>query len=423
MASLIRFELKKIASKRVTQVAVAFVLLMLVVVSWLNISMQYALDPDRVNEELEGVAAIAQQKENAEAVSGPITDEKATEVLRQFKAFIGEDGEISPEFQPNIYGEDVAAPSEDVTRYWEFHSVYGTYLSLITGPYAPGYALPVTIASRMDVSEALDLYGQVDAKLQAKLASDAGEFTYTEAERDFWTNKAKAVQTPVEYGYAEGWIDFLNMSQSLIFALLMVAIACAGVFNVEYRDRTDAVLLSTRLGKSRLPVAKVAASIIVASVLYAVAAAVILGMPLALFGPDGAELPLQVKSLSNAYALSIAGASAVVCAVGYAATLGLLGIVLALSSRMRSSMGILAIAAAIVLLPMFAPQVQSSLVNHVTYLFPYFALNPADLFGVVSYAAGPLVVEYPVVVCVLYLALFAVGCTLSIRWFGRHQVA
>ncbi len=213
------------------------------------------------------------------------------------------------------------------------------------------------------------------------------------------------------------------MSQSLIFALLMVAIACAGVFNVEYRDRTDAVLLSTRLGKSRLPVAKVAASIIVASVLYAVAAAVILGMPLALFGPDGAGLPLQVKSLSNAYALSIAGASAVVCAVGYAATLGLLGIVLALSSRMRSSMGILAIAAAIVLLPMFAPQVQSSLVNHVTYLFPYFALNPADLFGVVSYAAGPLVVEYPVVVCVLYLALFAVGCTLSIRWFGRHQVA
>ena len=208
------------------------------------------------------------------------------------------------------------------------------------------------------------------------------------------------------------------MSQSLIFALLMVAIACAGVFNVEYRDRTDAVLLSTRLGKSRLPVAKVAASIIVASVLYAVAAAVILGMPLALFGPDGAGLPLQVKSLSNAYALSIAGASAVVCAVGYAATLGLLGIVLALSS-----MGILASAAAIVLLPMFAPQVQSSLVNHVTYLFPYFALNPADLFGVVSYAAGPLVVEYPVVVCVLYLALFAVGCTLSIRWFGRHQVA
>lgn len=202
MASLIRFELKKIASRRVTQVAVAFVLLMLVVVSWLNISMQYALDPDRVNEELEGVAAIAQQKENAEAVSGPITDEKATEVLRQLKAFIGEDGEISPEFQSNIYGEDVAAPSEDVTRYWEFHSVYGTYLSLITGPYAPGYALPVTIASRMDVSEALDLYGQVDAKLQAKLASDAGEFTYTEAERDFWTNKAKAVQTPVEYGYA-----------------------------------------------------------------------------------------------------------------------------------------------------------------------------------------------------------------------------
>lgn len=423
MASLVKYELKKIASRRVTQVASAFILALLVVVSWLNISMQYALVPDQVGEEVEGVAAIAQQKANADALAGPITDEAATEAIRELQSFIGDDGEIAPEFQTRIYDEEAPAPTEDAERYWRFHSVYGKYLALLTNPYSPGYELPVTIASRMDTGQTLDLYGQARAKLESKLDDEQGEFAYTDAERAFWLDKAARVQTPVEYGYAGGWLDFLDMAQSLIFALLLAAIACAGAFNVEYRDRTDAVLLSTRLGKSRLGIAKVVAAFVVTTVLYAVTAAVLLGMPLALFGADGAGLPLQVRSLSNAYGLTVADASVAVCLAGYAATLALLGIVLALSSRMRSQMGILAIAAAIVLLPLFAPQLQNNVVNHVLYLFPYFALDPANLFGVVSYAAGPVVVEYPVVLAVLYLLVFAVGTAFAVRSFSRHQVA
>lgn len=418
MGSLVKYEVKKIVSRRVTQVALAVILVLLAAVSLLNVSSQYALDPQHINVEFEGTQAIAQQKADAQALSGPITDEKATKLLRGLQSYIGEDGEIKPE-----YRWENPVKTEDMERYWQFHAANGKYLSLIVGPWSQGYEMPVTVASRIDTSQTVDLYGQARAKVEAALSGASATFEYSEAEREFWQAKAAEVKTPVEYGYAGGWSDFMDMSQFLLFALLAMVIACAGAFNVEYRDKTDAVLLSTRLGKSKLGIAKAVAAIIVATVAYLLAAAVVLGVPLVLFGSDGAGLPLQVRSLSNTYGLSIGQACAAVCLIGYAIMLGLLGLVLALSSKMRSQMGILAIAAAVVLLPMFVPHLQSSLANHVVYLFPYFALDPSNLFGIVSYQVGPVVVEYPVVLAVLYLLAFAAGIAFAVRSFSRHQVA
>lgn len=231
------------------------------------------------------------------------------------------------------------------------------------------------------------------------------------------------LQTPVEYGYAGGWLDFFDMSVFLIFALIVCAIACASVFNTEYREKTDAVLLSTKLGKSKLGTAKVVASVIVASVVYLVMLVVLLGVPLAFFGTEGAGLPLQLRELCNAYSLSLGAAVLVICVVGYLVMLGLLGVTLLLSSRMRSSMGILAIIAAIVIVPMMMSNLHNNVANHILFLFPYLALDANNFFDMVSYSLGPLVVEYPVALAIFYAALFIAGVVLSKRWFSKHQVA
>lgn len=62
MGSLIKFELKKIYTQRVTQVAVIAIAALMVWVTTFNISSQYALDPNAVGKEFEGASAIAQQK-------------------------------------------------------------------------------------------------------------------------------------------------------------------------------------------------------------------------------------------------------------------------------------------------------------------------------------------------------------------------
>ncbi len=418
MGSLIRFELKKILSRRVLQVSLGAIFAMLCAILWFNVTSQHALDPDQMGQELEGTSAIAQRKANADALAGPITDEKATEVMREYKAFIDPEGEVK-----DAYRYDRADAGDEAAAYWKFNAAHGAYLSLLVRPWMVGYQMPVSVAATIDDSTTIDLYGQIRSKVASQLEDTEGAFAYTDAEKRFWTSKAASVHTPVEYGYAGGWEEFFNLAQFLIFALLAVTIACAGVFNVEYREKTDAVLLSTRFGKSRLGAAKVIAAVIVSSAIYWLMALVLLAVPLALFGADGAGLPLQAWKLTATYSMSLSAAALVCCLIGYLATLGLLGIVLALSARVRSSMGILALGVAIVIVPAFVPNLHNSIANHVLFLFPYLALNPHDLFDMVSYALGPVVVAYPVMLAALGIALFAGGTLLAARSFSKHQVA
>lgn len=417
VGSLIKFELKKICTQRVTQVAIVAIAALLAWVSVFNITSQFALDPNAVGSEYEGVSAIAQQRENAAALAGPITDEAATDALREWKTFM-EGEEIAEQ-----YRWDGSAAGTDAKAYWDFYAPRTNYLSLIVGPWMQGFEMPASVASRIDTSATLDLYGQARNKVAAELADGNSVFSYTDAEQTFWKEKAANVQTPVEYGYAGGWLDFFDMSVFLILALIATAIACANVFNTEYREKTDAVLLSTRFGKSKLGRAKALAAVIAASAIYLVMVAVLLGVPLVFFGADGAGLPLQLRELCNTYGLSVSAAVMTLCAVGYLVMLGLLGITMMLSSKMRSSMGILAIVAAIVIVPMMLSNLHNNVANHILFLFPYLALDANNFFDLVSYAVGPLVIEYPVILSIFYAGLFLAGVALSMRCFNKHQVA
>lgn len=417
VGSLIKFELKKICSQRVMQISIIAIAAFLFWVTSFNITSQYALDPNAIGSEFEGASAIAQQKENADALAGPITDEAVTDAVREWKTFM-EGDEIADRYRWD--GPEIGA---DAKEYWGFYAPRTSYLSLIVGPWMQGFEMPVSVASRIGTSTTLDLYGQARQKIASELAGGSAIFSYSDAEQAYWMGKAEKVQTPVEYGYAGGWLDFFDMSVFLIFALILMPIACAGVFNREYREKTDAVLLSTKLGRSKLGLAKALASVIATSTIYLVMAAVLLGVPLIFFGIDGAGLPMQLKELCNTYALSVSAAALILCAVGYVIMLGLLGLTLLLSSTMRSSMGILAIIAAIVILPMMMSNLHNNVANHILFLFPFLALDANNFFDMVSYSVGSIVVEYPVVLAMAYGALFIIGSLVAVRCFSKHQVA
>lgn len=86
-------------------------------------------------------------------------------------------------------------------------------------------------------------------------------------------------------------------------------------------------------------------------------------------------------------------------------------------------MGILAIIAAIVIVPMMMSNLHNNVADHILFLFSYLALDANNFFDMVSYSIGPLVIEYPVALAIFYAALFVIGTVLSKRWFSKHQVA
>lgn len=209
----------------------ATVLVLIAVIAFFNITSQYALDPKEMGTEFEGTAAIAQIKANAEALAGPITDEEATEALREFKEFVGPDGEVKDE-----YRMDRTPYGEKADEYWEFRAKNGALMALLTSPWMQGYQMPVSVAATIDTTGTVDLYGRVRSKIASELDAN-GAFSYNDDERAFWSEKAQGVRTPIEYGYAGGWEEFLDLAQFLIFAMLAVVITCASVFNGEYRAK------------------------------------------------------------------------------------------------------------------------------------------------------------------------------------------
>lgn len=133
----------------------------------------------------------------------------------------------------------------------------------------------------------MPLYDKVAASVQATLDNARTRGLHAR-ERDFWMQKYESTAKPVAYGYAGGWSDILSCIDFLIFAIVAACVAAAPVFAGEYQDRTDALVLSTRHGKGRLVAAKLVAAFLLSTAIYALYAAVVVGVPLAFFGADGA---------------------------------------------------------------------------------------------------------------------------------------
>ena len=86
MPSLVAFEFKKIVARRVTHMATLGLFVLLVLIMALNIAQQTATDA--AGDVVSGPAAIALEKERAEAHAGAVTEERATEAIRAYQALL-----------------------------------------------------------------------------------------------------------------------------------------------------------------------------------------------------------------------------------------------------------------------------------------------------------------------------------------------
>ena len=320
MLDLVRFELKKLLVRRTSLIACAGILVMLCGIMTLNI-VQTKTASD-TGEVLNGTAAIAHQKEKAAAHEGVLTVERVQDevVAYQALAFSKVDpADVAGLSDEAAYALMIQAYDED-----EFRAIYDSYYAYLLSPWKVGALEPYQVAAQLDDGAADGFYEAVAGKLQRTLDNDmGGTWTYSDAERAYWTEKQGGVGEPLAYGYAGGWSDVLACLGFFAFAMVAVCIALTPVFSGEYQDRTDAVLLSSRYGRSKLVAAKIVAALAFATAYFALATLIIMGAALAFFGAEGGDLPVQVLSLSIPYDLTMAEATWTAVGIAYLMTLGL----------------------------------------------------------------------------------------------------
>ena len=157
-------------------------------------------------------------------------------------------------------------------------------------PYSPifNYVLGHSNMSKSDIlnwdGDESELYRQSEEKRRYRY----DEYKLKPGEIEYWEKQVAEKGEPVVFRYADGWNDILTEHVSIAFILMFgVTICLAGIFSDENNRRTDALILSSRHGRTKIYWAKVWAGISLTVLCVVITSALTMPISLIAFGIDG----------------------------------------------------------------------------------------------------------------------------------------
>lgn len=410
MKPLVKYELCKLLRRRSTWAVMAVSLLVTVLLCGVMPVIQF--QTYREEGVLRGLEGISYEKERYAELSGPLTDEAVAETVLDYQALFAD---------PDNVGYDGNERYLIGDAYWTFEAYRGDLLSLISANYdAPGEVSGYNNSlPELDLSEVPGFYQRREEKVEELL--DSASYDMTEEQKSFWRELNSRVEEPFTYGYHRGWTEIISCFELLLFPILAICIVVAPVFSGEYQAGTADVILSGRFGRTKLVRAKIAASLLFGGLAFLLHVAAAWAVPLAAFGVDGWDLPVQITNTVIPYPFTFLQAALASLGVTFLVTLTMVALTLLLSSRMSSPYLVLIVVVPVLFLPMFlSPSGTTGAYNLILLLLPYQAAIPR--YGqYISYQIGGLVLDAFTARAAVYALLTAVLLPLSGRGFRNDQ--
>ena len=407
---LVKYEFLKILRKKSTLIVMAVSLILTGFLFGLPIIQYQTYNQAGV---IKGTEGIAYEKEQYADLSVPLSEEYIAETIRDVQELF---------VNPDNIGYDGNEQFLIGDAYWNGVAPREKLLNLIANAYSkPNEILGYNNLPDLDIKDGAFFYQTMEGKIQTLLNNPSRKLS--DEQKEFWDSMAGKVDTPLQYGYYEGWEVIISSFELLMFALLAVCIVVAPVFSGEYQAGTDAVILSAKYGKTKLTTAKIAASLLFGTAAFILHIVVACGLPLAAFGADGWNLPLQIANTTIPYPLTFLQAVLINIGIIYLVLLAMVGLTLLLSAQLKSPYLVLIILVPILFIPMFlTPNGTTGAYNLILFLLPYRSTLPE--FGrYISYQFGGLVWDALTVRTILYAFLTVIMLPLARLGFKKHQVA
>lgn len=407
---LVKYEFLKIMRKKSTIIVMAVSLVLTGFFFGLPIMQYQIYNQDGV---MKGAEGIAYEKGQYADLSVPLSEEYVAETIREVQELFE---------NPDNIGYDGNEQFLIGDAYWNGVAPREKLLNLIANTYSnPNEIWGYNNLANLDIKDGTSFYQTRKGKIQTLL--DNPSRILSNEQKEYWGNMADKVDTPLQYGYYGGWEIMISSFELLIFALLAICIVVAPVFSGEYQAGTDAVILSAKYGKTKLTTAKIEASLLFGTAAFMLHVIVACGLPLAAFGIDGWNLPLQIANTVIPYPFTFLQAVLINIGIIYLVLLAMIGLTLLLSAKMKSPYLVLIILVPILFIPMFlTPNGTTGAYNLTLFLLPYRSTMPE--FGkYISYQFGGLVLDALTVRAILYVILTVIALPLARSGFRKHQVA
>ena len=355
---------------------------------------------------------IAYEKGRYADLSVPLSEEYVAKTIREVQELFE---------NPDNIGYDGNEQFLIGDAYWNGVAPREKLLNLIANVYSsPNDIWGYNNLPDLNIKDGASFYQTMGGKIQALLNNPSRALS--NEQKEYWGSMADKVDTPLQYGYYEGWEVIISSFELLMFALLAICMVAAPVFSGEYQTGTDAVLLSAKYGKTKLATAKIAATFLFGTVAFILHIIVACGLPLIAFGTDGWNLPLQIANTAIPYPFTFLQAVLINIGIIFLVLFAMIGFTLFLSSKMKSPYLVLIILVPILFIPLFlTPNGTAGEYNLVLFLLPYRAAMPE--FGkYISYQFGGLVLDVLTVRVILYALLTVIMLPLAGLGFKKHQV-
>lgn len=406
MLRLIGFELKKIWKKKVNRTAMFLGLFLLLFVNYASVKGE----DFRLNQEapeVKGLEAVKMQAEYDKAQTEVLSEEYLTGIVRDYQNQLKK-----------------LEPGEEGYAWWLI-SPKTKIFSIVCSNYSEwNEQWAWEDLASIDTRNGIGFYERRLEKIKNGLNMDYSYGNYTEKEKQFWMEKAQSVKTPFLFGNTETWNLIWNNIGVLFYLLFVISICIAPVFAGEYQNRTDALILTAKFGKTKLIGAKIIA-VFLFSVGYTLLCAIIsVGSLTAVLGVEGYNLPVQLFSKNSPYDWTVLKAVTVHLGIMLlmAAFIGAFSMLL--SARSKNPLVVLAADFLLLFGTIFIPFSKNSrLINWILFLRPVLCVDFEEVLSTYnSCQIGNVVISYIPMFCIAYGAATVLCMIFTGRGFSRHQV-
>ncbi len=406
---MVKYEFLKIVRKKSTLIILAVSLILTSFLFGLPIMQYQTYSEDGA---IKGKEGIAFSKKQFADLSVPLTEEYITEIIQEVQQLFE---------NPDNIGYDGNEQFLIGDAYWNGIAPREKLLNMVAKTYdSPNENSGYQKLASLNGNGHADFYQALSAKMKTLL--NMPERALSEEQKGFWSRLADKVAVPLQYGYYEGWEIIMSSLELLMIAILSVCVVIAPIFSGEYQAGTDAVILSAKYGKTKLISAKIIASFLFGTLAFTLHVVVACGLPLAAFGIDGWNLPIQIANTMVPYPFTFLQAALLSIFIIYLILFAMISLTLFLSSKMKTPYLVLLVLVPVLFLPMFlTPNGTTGAYNLMLFLLPYRAAMP-EIGKFISYQFGSLVLDAFSVRAILYVVLAAVLLPFARRGFQKHQV-
>ena len=331
---LFLLEHRKLWRKAGTKISVFICFLYVVVFGsilsfqWFNFGSKVDFTSSDFGKNFDGYTAIRDRQEYALSFGGVLSDKSIQQIVGDYQRM----------------------ESADAKKAWDLTDwmIINDWLRNLWPELQEAGSYQVGI-SYFEPEKLTDFYGRRQLVLEKYLENN----NQTGKEKEYLLQIDEKVIRPFYYGWIRGWQTLLSITidTSAESMALFLAIVLSTLFAGEWHDNTSPLVLTTKNGWEKIAVAKIITGLTFTVELFAIIAICDIASQLFFMGTTGWDMPVQLIKLTAIAPMNMLQAEIYEWAFTLLGMVGFAGIVMLISSTVKSNVLALLLSLAVVYVP------------------------------------------------------------------------